>query len=225
MLGGLVAWYCKPANRFGPLMIAAGLGTLLSSFSSANANLLSTIGMAFDLLPVRPLHACLPRVPDRRSARPGRAPARRHRVRGGAARRRRPDARWLRPGQRDRGDRRSETCRRPPACPARRDRRSAAGRVRGHVEPPRRRRPAAPGPGQGAGGRVLPGARDGRGAVARPGLRHLAGCVPGHPTHDVRDRRSGAVRLPAGDAGRPPGSLGRRRPAARAARRADRPPS
>jgi signal transduction histidine kinase len=51
VLGGLVAWYLKPANRFGPLMIAAGLGTLLSSFSSANANLLSTIGMAFDLLP------------------------------------------------------------------------------------------------------------------------------------------------------------------------------
>ena len=51
VLGGLVAWYCKPANRFGPLMIAAGLGTLLSSFSSANANLVSTIGTAFDLLP------------------------------------------------------------------------------------------------------------------------------------------------------------------------------
>ena len=51
VLGGLVAWYCKPSNRFGPLMIAAGLGTLLSSFSSANANLLSTIGTAFDLLP------------------------------------------------------------------------------------------------------------------------------------------------------------------------------
>jgi signal transduction histidine kinase len=51
VLGGLVAWYCKPANRFGPLMIAAGLGTLLSSFSSANANLVSTVGTAFDLLP------------------------------------------------------------------------------------------------------------------------------------------------------------------------------
>ena len=51
VLGGLFAWYRKPESRFGPLMIAAGSVTLLSSISSANSNLASTIGMAFDLVP------------------------------------------------------------------------------------------------------------------------------------------------------------------------------
>ena len=51
VLCGLFAWYRKPESRFGPLMIAAGFVTLLSSISAANSNLVSTIGMAFDLVP------------------------------------------------------------------------------------------------------------------------------------------------------------------------------
>jgi signal transduction histidine kinase len=51
VLGGLVAWYRSPESRFGPLMIAAGFVTLLTSISSANWNLASTIGSAFDLVP------------------------------------------------------------------------------------------------------------------------------------------------------------------------------
>ena len=51
VLCGLFAWYRKPESRFGPLMIAAGFVTLLSSISSANSNLVITIGTAFDLVP------------------------------------------------------------------------------------------------------------------------------------------------------------------------------
>jgi signal transduction histidine kinase len=51
VLGGLVAWYRTPESRFGPLMVTAGFVTLLSSISSANWNLASTIGAAFDLVP------------------------------------------------------------------------------------------------------------------------------------------------------------------------------
>ena len=50
-LCGLFAWYRKPESRLGPLMIAAGFATLLSSISSANSNLVFTIGTAFDLIP------------------------------------------------------------------------------------------------------------------------------------------------------------------------------
>jgi signal transduction histidine kinase len=51
VLCGLFAWCRKPDSRFGPLMMAAGFVTLLSSISAANSNLVSTIGMAFDLIP------------------------------------------------------------------------------------------------------------------------------------------------------------------------------
>jgi signal transduction histidine kinase len=51
VLCGLFAWYRKPESRFGPLMIAAGSVTLLSSISAANSNLVFTIGTAFDLVP------------------------------------------------------------------------------------------------------------------------------------------------------------------------------
>ena len=48
---GLVAWWRRPDTRFGPLMIAAGAASFLSSLSSANAAGLYTLGIAFDLLP------------------------------------------------------------------------------------------------------------------------------------------------------------------------------
>jgi signal transduction histidine kinase len=51
VLCGLFAWCRKPDSRFGPLMMAAGFVTVLSSISAANSNLVSTIGMAFDLIP------------------------------------------------------------------------------------------------------------------------------------------------------------------------------
>jgi hypothetical protein len=52
IVSGLVAWWRRPENRFGPLMIAAGLALCLSCLQSANWGLPFTIGQAFDLLPI-----------------------------------------------------------------------------------------------------------------------------------------------------------------------------
>ena len=48
---GSVAWARRPENHFGPLMIAAGLLTLVASLASATGALPFTIGQAFDLVP------------------------------------------------------------------------------------------------------------------------------------------------------------------------------
>jgi signal transduction histidine kinase len=50
ILAGVVAWWCRPESRFGPLMIGAGFLFFLSSLSTANAALPYSIGIAFDLL-------------------------------------------------------------------------------------------------------------------------------------------------------------------------------
>lgn len=52
IFGGLVAWRRRPENRFGPLMIGAGLAICLATLQPANSGLLFTIGQAFDLLPI-----------------------------------------------------------------------------------------------------------------------------------------------------------------------------
>jgi signal transduction histidine kinase len=49
VFAGLVAWWRRPGNRLGPLMIAAGFGVFLSSLSSANAAIPYTLGITFDL--------------------------------------------------------------------------------------------------------------------------------------------------------------------------------
>jgi signal transduction histidine kinase len=50
---GLVAWRCRPANRFGPLMIVTGVATLASTLIWADDDLfLHTIGQALDLVPL-----------------------------------------------------------------------------------------------------------------------------------------------------------------------------
>ena len=51
MFSGLVAWRRRPDSRFGPLMIAGGFATSLSSLASASNALLFTIGQAMDLFP------------------------------------------------------------------------------------------------------------------------------------------------------------------------------
>ena len=48
---GLIAWRRRPESRFGPLMIAGGLATVVSSVSSVDTTLTQTIGQAFDLVP------------------------------------------------------------------------------------------------------------------------------------------------------------------------------
>jgi signal transduction histidine kinase len=49
VFAGLIAWWRRPGNRLGPLMIGAGFGVFLSSLTSANLAVPYTIGVAFDL--------------------------------------------------------------------------------------------------------------------------------------------------------------------------------
>jgi signal transduction histidine kinase len=51
ILGGVIAWWRRPGSHFGPLLIAAGFATFLSSLQWATAALPYTIGLAFDLIP------------------------------------------------------------------------------------------------------------------------------------------------------------------------------
>jgi signal transduction histidine kinase len=74
VFSGLVAWWRRPDNRFGPLMIAGGFLTLLSCLSSASAELPLTIGQAVDLLPFAVfLHVFLAFPSGRLRGRPERA--------------------------------------------------------------------------------------------------------------------------------------------------------
>ncbi len=49
---GLVAWARRPQSRFGPLMVVAGFGPLLSRLSEVDASVPQTIGEVCRLLPV-----------------------------------------------------------------------------------------------------------------------------------------------------------------------------
>jgi len=51
VLCGLLAWWHRPASRFGPLMIAAGFGNFLATLSWAESSLPFTLGQSFDLVP------------------------------------------------------------------------------------------------------------------------------------------------------------------------------
>jgi signal transduction histidine kinase len=51
VLCGLLAWWNRPASRFGPLMIAAGFANFLSGLSWATNDVVFTFGQALDLLP------------------------------------------------------------------------------------------------------------------------------------------------------------------------------
>jgi signal transduction histidine kinase len=60
VFAGLIAWWRRPNNRLGPLMIAAGFGVFGSGLTAANLALPYTIGIAFDLgAAVLFLHVCL----------------------------------------------------------------------------------------------------------------------------------------------------------------------
>jgi signal transduction histidine kinase len=52
-ISGLVAWRCRPDNRFGPLMVLTGLAALAGALSWAGTDgVLHTVGQAADLLPL-----------------------------------------------------------------------------------------------------------------------------------------------------------------------------
>ena len=60
VLCGLLAWSRRPASRFGPLMVAAGFVTFLSSLYWTTNDVTATIGQALDLVaPVLFLHVFL----------------------------------------------------------------------------------------------------------------------------------------------------------------------
>ena len=51
ILCGLLAWWHRPASRFGPLMVAAGFANFLASLSWSTNDVVFTVGQALDLLP------------------------------------------------------------------------------------------------------------------------------------------------------------------------------
>jgi signal transduction histidine kinase len=51
-MSGLVAWWRRPANRIGPLMILTGFCALATSLSWASAGVAHTVGTALDVLPL-----------------------------------------------------------------------------------------------------------------------------------------------------------------------------
>src|SRR5258705_2931158 len=48
---GLVAWWRRPANRFGPLLIVAGFVNFLSTLVWSRRDVLHTLGQVLDLVP------------------------------------------------------------------------------------------------------------------------------------------------------------------------------
>ena len=48
---GLVAWWRRPANRFGPLLIIAGFVNFLSTLVWSSRDVLHTLGQVLDLVP------------------------------------------------------------------------------------------------------------------------------------------------------------------------------
>jgi signal transduction histidine kinase len=52
LITGLIAWRCRPALRFGPLMVATGVVTLISALIWSNQPVLHTVGQAADVLPL-----------------------------------------------------------------------------------------------------------------------------------------------------------------------------
>src|SRR5438093_1410589 len=51
ILCGLVAWWRRPANRFGPLMVAAGFVNFFATLVWSTNDILFTFGQTLDLVP------------------------------------------------------------------------------------------------------------------------------------------------------------------------------
>ena len=51
IFGGLIAWWRRPGNHFGPLMILAGFGTFLAMLGWSNVDVLHTLGQTLNFLP------------------------------------------------------------------------------------------------------------------------------------------------------------------------------
>lgn len=70
---GLVAWYRRPGNRTGPLLVAAGLVMFVAGFELTAVPVLDAVGLAFGLAPIAViLHLLLAFPTGRLGTRPGR---------------------------------------------------------------------------------------------------------------------------------------------------------
>ncbi len=52
ILSGVIAWWRRPENRLGPLMVAAGFATFLSTLQWTSSDVPFTVGQTLDLVPV-----------------------------------------------------------------------------------------------------------------------------------------------------------------------------
>ena len=60
IVAGVIAWWCRPESRLGPLMVAGGLASAFSGWQVADSAGAYTVGAAFDIVPAALfLHLCL----------------------------------------------------------------------------------------------------------------------------------------------------------------------
>jgi signal transduction histidine kinase len=60
IVAGVIAWWCRPESRLGPLMVAGGLASAFSGWQLADSAGAYTLGAAFDIVPAALfLHLCL----------------------------------------------------------------------------------------------------------------------------------------------------------------------
>ncbi len=60
IVAGVIAWWCRPQSRLGPLMVAGGLASAFSGWQLADSAGAYTVGAAFDIVPAALfLHLCL----------------------------------------------------------------------------------------------------------------------------------------------------------------------
>ncbi len=52
ILSGVIAWWRRPQSRLGPLMVAAGFATFLSTLQWTNSDVPFTVGLTLDLVPI-----------------------------------------------------------------------------------------------------------------------------------------------------------------------------
>jgi signal transduction histidine kinase len=57
---GVIAWWCRPESRLGPLMVAGGFASAFSGWQFASQGAPYTVGAAFDIVPAALfMHVCL----------------------------------------------------------------------------------------------------------------------------------------------------------------------
>ena len=183
-ISGLVAWWCRPANRFGPLMVLTGASTILSSLHRSANEVLHTIGQVADLLPLVLIVHVFLTFPTGRLNGPRGEAADLRRIRG-----------------RGRRSARGHAARRPPAarCWPSTDRPGLCdGPLQRRAQPRQRRRAGR----RGGAGRAPPDRGPAAAPVADPADRLVRG-RPGDDRPAAAGRRVRRPGLPGGAADQP----------------------